>query len=71
MTAKHLRLPNGHETTSDRITGVNVFPDRSLSETFVYVAVLEQEAIVYEGLVDLDRISEPELMAADAPGDKS
>lgn len=54
--AKILDLPNGYRTFSDRITRVNVFPDRSLSLRLVFVEIWEAERIVYCGIVDLDRV---------------
>ncbi|TCD14128.1 hypothetical protein [Oricola cellulosilytica] len=56
MANKQLRFPNGYRTSSSNITRVKVFPERSLSWNRVYVVVIENDKIVYEGLVELDKI---------------
>lgn len=56
--AKSLCLPNGHRTTSDRITAVRVHPNRSVSLQRIYAEVFENGQCVFEGLVDLDRIED-------------
>ena len=56
MSPKSLQLPNGRRTSSDRIRHVKVYPERSRSLTWVYLAIYEDEGLVFEGLVDLDRV---------------
>lgn len=56
MSPKSLQLPNGHRTSSDRIRHVKVYPARSSSRACVYLSIYEDEGLVFEGLVDLDRV---------------
>jgi hypothetical protein len=56
VSPKPLHLPNGHRTRSDRIRHVKVHPERSRSLVCVYLAIFEDEGLVYEGFVDLDRV---------------
>lgn len=56
MSAKTLLFPNGYRTTSDRLSRIKVFPQRSASLTRVYVEVFEMGNSVYRGLVDLDEV---------------
>lgn len=51
-----LLLPNGHRTSSDRIRHVKAFPARSPSLHHAYLAIYEDAGLVYEGLVDLNRV---------------
>lgn len=57
MSPKSLHLPNGHRTSSDRIRHVKVYPARSPSLECVYVEIYEDDGLVYEGLVDLNRVA--------------
>ena len=60
MSPKPLCLPNGHRTSSDRIRHVKVHPGRSPSLERVYLEIYEASGLVYEGLVDLDRVAPAE-----------
>ncbi|MET0941128.1 MAG: hypothetical protein ABWY13_07180 [Mesorhizobium sp.] len=53
---KLLRFPNGREITSDMIRRLNVYPGISSSLMLPYVQVFGADGLIYEGLVDLDRI---------------
>ncbi len=56
MSPKSLQLPNGHRTSSDCIRHAKVYPARSASLASVCAAFYEDEGLVYEGLVDLNRL---------------
>ena len=56
MIGKRLCFPNGHRTTSDRLSRINVLPFLSASHTKVYVEIFETGHCVYRGLIDLDEV---------------
>lgn len=53
MATKILRLPNGRETSSDRISRVVVHDDRSIFYTHVFIEVFEGGILIFVGYADL------------------
>lgn len=58
MDPKSLQLPNGCRIDSDQVRHVRVFPERSRAFDCVYMEIYADDGLVYEGLVDLDRVVE-------------
>jgi hypothetical protein len=71
LRMKILDLPNGHRTSSDRITRVVVYPERSLSLRHVHMEIWEAAGAVYSGIVDLDRIVAAECLPSALTANRS
>jgi hypothetical protein len=56
MRRKILDFPNGSRINSEQISRVVIIPDRSPSFQYVYLEVYGNRGLIFEGLIDMERV---------------